>query len=97
MQDATPMGMPPGSPSLGGSNIGIPLGAPSGGNIRGLILQKEKELHDINEYRIATLEALLKDKEKEVRARRLGHAAVCNPERLRCTCRRTRASRGRRS
>ncbi|KAF1334207.1 Atp-binding protein, partial [Globisporangium splendens] len=31
------------------------------GNIRSLIL--EKELHDINEYRIRTLEALLRDKE----------------------------------
>ncbi|OWZ04585.1 hypothetical protein PHMEG_00023485 [Phytophthora megakarya] len=33
------------------------------GNIRSLILEKEKELHDINEYRIRTLEALLRDKE----------------------------------
>lgn len=33
------------------------------GNIRTLILEKEKELHDINEYRIRTLEALLRDKE----------------------------------
>ncbi|KAL3663951.1 hypothetical protein V7S43_010840 [Phytophthora oleae] len=33
------------------------------GNIRSLILEKEKELHDINEYRIRTLEALLHDKE----------------------------------
>ncbi|KAI9998479.1 hypothetical protein PInf_002867 [Phytophthora infestans] len=32
-------------------------------NIRSLILEKEKELHDINEYRIRTLEALLRDKE----------------------------------
>lgn len=32
------------------------------GNIRSLILEKEKELHDINEYRIRTLEALLRDK-----------------------------------
>lgn len=31
-------------------------------NIRALILEKEKELHDINEYRIRTLEALLRDK-----------------------------------
>ncbi|CEG44098.1 uncharacterized protein PHALS_14364 [Plasmopara halstedii] len=35
----------------------------SPGNIRTLILEKEKELHDINEYRIRTLEALLRDKE----------------------------------
>ncbi|KAK1934616.1 Coiled-coil domain-containing protein 57 [Phytophthora citrophthora] len=35
----------------------------SPGNIRSLILEKEKELHDINEYRIRTLEALLRDKE----------------------------------
>ncbi|KAG6621959.1 Coiled-coil domain-containing protein 57 [Phytophthora cinnamomi] len=33
------------------------------GNIRSLILEKEKELHDINEYRIRTLESLLRDKE----------------------------------
>ncbi|TYZ57439.1 hypothetical protein PybrP1_003679 [[Pythium] brassicae (nom. inval.)] len=32
-------------------------------NIRALILEKEKELHDINEYRIRTLEGLLRDKE----------------------------------
>ncbi|KAH9095023.1 hypothetical protein LEN26_017976 [Aphanomyces euteiches] len=32
-------------------------------NIRSLILEKEKELHDINEYRIRTLEGLLKEKE----------------------------------
>ena len=31
-------------------------------NIRSLILEKEKELHDINEYRIRTLETLLRDK-----------------------------------
>lgn len=31
-------------------------------NIRALILEKEKELHDINEYRIRTLEELLRDK-----------------------------------
>ena len=31
-------------------------------NIRNLILEKEKELHDINEYRIRTLESLLKEK-----------------------------------
>lgn len=31
-------------------------------NIRCLILEKEKELHDINEYRIRTLETLLKEK-----------------------------------
>lgn len=38
------------------------------GNIRSLILEKEKELHDINEYRIRTLEALLRDKEAAVHA-----------------------------
>ncbi|KAL1514532.1 hypothetical protein AB1Y20_003629 [Prymnesium parvum] len=38
----------------------------AGGQLRGLILQKEKELHDINEYRIQTLEALLQDKEREL-------------------------------
>lgn len=32
------------------------------GDIRSLIQEKEKELHDINEYRIRTLEALLRDK-----------------------------------
>ena len=38
-------------------------GGPS--NLRGIIMAKEKELHDINEYRIHTLEALIADKEKE--------------------------------
>ncbi|KAL4138223.1 hypothetical protein PRIC2_001730 [Phytophthora ramorum] len=38
------------------------------GNIRSLILEKEKELHDINEYRIRTLEALLRDKETAANA-----------------------------
>jgi chromosome segregation ATPase len=36
------------------------------GHLRGLILQKEKELHDINEYRIHTLETLLTEKERDV-------------------------------
>ena len=36
------------------------------GHLRGLILQKEKELHDINEYRIHTLETLLQEKEREL-------------------------------
>lgn len=31
-------------------------------NIRSLIVEKEKELHDINEYRIRTLEGLLREK-----------------------------------
>jgi chromosome segregation ATPase len=38
--------------------------APSSDSIRSLILSKEKELHDINDYRIRTLETMLKDKEK---------------------------------
>ncbi|DAZ96512.1 TPA: LOW QUALITY PROTEIN: hypothetical protein N0F65_008063, partial [Lagenidium giganteum] len=38
-------------------------GRVSPGNIRSLILEKEKELHDINEYRIRTLEGLLREKE----------------------------------
>ncbi|CAH0522139.1 unnamed protein product [Peronospora belbahrii] len=33
-------------------------------NIRSIILSKEKELHDINAYRICTLETLLRDKER---------------------------------
>lgn len=37
-------------------------GFPPSDNIRSLILEKEKELHDINEYRIRTLEGLLKEK-----------------------------------
>ncbi|CAI5723354.1 unnamed protein product [Peronospora effusa] len=37
-------------------------------NIRSLILEKEKELHDINEYRIRTLETLLRDKETAANA-----------------------------
>ena len=48
-----------------------PLAFPTGsdaqnGHLRGLILQKEKELHDINEYRIHTLENLVGDKEKDI-------------------------------
>ena len=39
---------------------------PPPSHLRGLILQKEKELHDINEYRIHTLESLLSEKEREV-------------------------------
>ncbi|OQR85827.1 hypothetical protein THRCLA_10630 [Thraustotheca clavata] len=35
-------------------------------NIRSLILEKEKELHDINEYRIRTLESMLRDKEQSM-------------------------------
>lgn len=37
-------------------------GFAAGGDIRSLIQEKEKELHDINDYRIRTLEALLRDK-----------------------------------
>ena len=37
---------------------------PAGDNIRALIQSKEKELHDINEYRIRTLEQLLREKER---------------------------------
>lgn len=48
------------SPSSASSASAARL-APS--NIRSLILEKERELHDINEYRIRTLEALLRDKE----------------------------------
>ncbi|TMW65974.1 hypothetical protein Poli38472_003739 [Pythium oligandrum] len=40
----------------------------SPGNIRSLILEKEKELHDINEYRIRTLETLLREKETAAHA-----------------------------
>ena len=45
----------------------LPSGSdPQNGHLRGLILQKEKELHDINEYRIHTLENLVGDKEKDI-------------------------------
>ncbi|ETK86902.1 hypothetical protein L915_08544 [Phytophthora nicotianae] len=51
-------------PSDTSSGLSPSLAARVGpGNIRSLILEKEKELHDINEYRIRTLEALLRDKE----------------------------------
>ncbi|KAJ0410722.1 hypothetical protein ATCC90586_006825 [Pythium insidiosum] len=40
----------------------------SPGDIRSLILEKEKELHDINEYRIRTLETLLREKESAAQA-----------------------------
>ena len=39
---------------------------PPPSHLRGLIMQKEKELHDINEYRIHTLESLLAEKERDV-------------------------------
>ena len=54
------------SPSLptGGAPVAPPTGG--GGSFRGLIAQKEKELHDINEYRIHTLETLLQEKEREL-------------------------------
>ena len=45
----------------GGAPVAPPTGG--GGSFRGLIAQKEKELHDINEYRIHTLETLLQEKE----------------------------------
>jgi hypothetical protein len=54
MEEATIPGAPPSSLI---SNLRT-----SPGNIRSLILEKEKELHDINEYRIHTLESLLKEK-----------------------------------
>ena len=40
--------------------------APPHSNLRGLIAAKEKELHDINEYRIQTLESLLQEKERDI-------------------------------
>ena len=46
--------------------VGMMVGTTGGGgSFRGLIAQKEKELHDINEYRIHTLETLLQEKERE--------------------------------
>eukprot|EP00736_Rhodelphis_marinus_P010995 Rmarinus@m.14660 len=39
---------------------------PSGSGLRQLILEKEKELHDINDYRIRSLEALMKDKDSKI-------------------------------
>lgn len=57
--DAT--GAPLASAPLAGTTT---LGAPGGGaeNIRALIAMKERELHDINEYRLHSLEALLGEK-----------------------------------
>ena len=57
LPDGTPMPPPPVLPT--GSDA-------QNGHLRGLILQKEKELHDINEYRIHTLENLVGDKEKDI-------------------------------
>ena len=66
----------PKSPPLNMSSLGISASVPSpldtsstavGGqtmNIRSLIAQKEKELHDINDYRVGTLEEELRRREK---------------------------------
>ena len=67
MASATPTGaqfVPPGAAAHGGAAaLSMP---PPSGHLRGLIMQKEKELHDINEYRIHTLESLVSDKEKDI-------------------------------
>jgi hypothetical protein len=58
-------GIPP-TPSLALSAPPTPgvaaLLGNSGGNLRSLIAAKEQELHDINEYRIQTVEDLLREK-----------------------------------
>lgn len=77
-------GLPLGSAPLAGTTT---LGAPSGGaeNIRALIAMKERELHDINEYRLHSLEALLGEKVCEISAMycsQLKHVAMrdcCSP------------------
>ena len=49
------------------ASISSPLGSPTGAqafNIRSLIAQKERELHDINDYRVSTLEEELRRREK---------------------------------
>lgn len=56
LSSTSPASAPPASALAGGVRL-----AP--GSIRSLILEKERELHDMNEYRIRTLEALLRDKE----------------------------------
>ena len=42
-----------------------PASSQSSGGLRGLIAQKERELHDINEYRLHTLESLVAERERE--------------------------------
>ena len=49
------------------ASISSPLGSPTGAqafNIRSLIAQKERELHDINDYRVSTLEEELETGKK---------------------------------
>ena len=55
---------PPTPPS--GMLAAATSGTPPPAHLRGLIMQKEKELHDINEYRIHTLENLLQEKDRDV-------------------------------
>ena len=57
----------------------FPLGEPAdatGGGLRGLVQQKERELHDINEYRIHALEGLVADREREARSAPFRRAAL---------------------
>jgi len=56
------------TPLTGGGTAAPLVGAPAG--LGGLIQQKERELHDINEYRLHTLESLIADKERESEAAR---------------------------
>ena len=42
---------------------GAPAALPDGDTLRELIMTKEKELHDINEYRIVQLEALVRERD----------------------------------
>ena len=65
-----PLVRPPGGavapPSPNLISTAGPTAAPQSNSLRTLILQKEKELHDINEYRIQTLDCLLAEKEREL-------------------------------
>mmetsp|Transcript_38833 Transcript_38833/g.62538 ORF Transcript_38833/g.62538 Transcript_38833/m.62538 type:complete len:1060 (-) Transcript_38833:1564-4743(-) len=45
-------------------------GLGTGSNLRNLIQQKEKELHDINDYRIRSLEQSLREKESQLEVQR---------------------------
>ena len=55
------------SPVQGSATLSGSSNSPAGGqtmNIRSLIAQKEKELHEINDYRVSTLEEELRRREK---------------------------------
>ena len=66
------------SPVQGSATLSGSSNSPAGGqtmNIRSLIAQKEKELHEINDYRVSTLEEELRRREK---------VQVAPGEQLRC-------------